>query len=140
MSTLGADSPGRLLRSVFAASPSAAAFVTTGRGNDFPTPSSPLSVASDDSADLDTVANAVLPRADARVTAIRDHLRAQGLQDVAIDQILLHNWAESTTGGHDSAWHQWERHCDERLDAARRDNPSAADLVNFQCNTEALPN
>ena len=56
MSTLGADSPGRLLRSVFAASPPAVAFITAGRGGDFPTPSSPLSVASDDSADLDAVA------------------------------------------------------------------------------------
>jgi hypothetical protein len=93
VSTLGADSPCRLLRSVFTASPPAAAFVTAGRGGDFPTPSSPLSIASDDSADLDAVTDAVLPRADARVTAIRDHLRAQGLQDAATDHlwILLHN-------------------------------------------------
>jgi hypothetical protein len=40
VSTLGADSPGRLLRSVFAASPPTAAFVTAGRGGEFPTPSS----------------------------------------------------------------------------------------------------
>jgi hypothetical protein len=57
VSTLGADSPSRLLRSVFAASPPSAAFVTAGRGGDFPTPSNPLSVSSDDSADLDAVAD-----------------------------------------------------------------------------------
>jgi hypothetical protein len=51
-----------------------------------------------------------------------------------LQQLLLGNFKfciKRRRGGHDSAWHQMERHYDKRLDAARRDNPSAADLVNF---------
>jgi hypothetical protein len=73
----------------------------------------------------------LLPRTDARRAALRRNLAARGCDDAAVDQILDHNWATSTSDGHDSAWRQWERHCAERLDSTRRDCPTAADLVNF---------
>ena len=73
----------------------------------------------------------LLPRAAARQAALRKNLTAQGLNADAIDEIIEHNWAASTSSNHDSGWHQWERHCAEHLDDSRRDNPTAADVVNF---------
>lgn len=66
-----------------------------------------------------------------RSATLRANLVAQGLDDAAINTILEHKWAGSTATGHDSAWGQWQRHCDERLDDTRRDNPSASDVINF---------
>eukprot|EP01050_Picozoa_sp_SAG11_P005842 SAG11_NODE_428_length_9551_cov_6.526978_1_plen_368_part_10 len=81
----------------------------------------------------DSVAStsALLSRATARVSALRANLAAQGCAPAVVDQIVMHNWAASTGSNHDSAWHQWERHCAELLDDSRRDNPSHADLCNF---------
>lgn len=81
----------------------------------------------------DSVAStsALLSRATARVSALRSNLAAQGCAPAVVDQIVMHNWAASTGSNHDSAWHQWERHCAELLDDSRRDNPSPADLCNF---------
>ena len=66
-----------------------------------------------------------------RRATLRCNLFEQGCSAAVVDSIITHNWAASTSTGHDSAWRQWQRHCFEHLDDARRDNPSAADLVNF---------
>eukprot|EP01050_Picozoa_sp_SAG11_P003527 SAG11_NODE_201_length_12551_cov_67.866126_11_plen_263_part_00 len=66
-----------------------------------------------------------------RADALRHNLASQGCDAGVIDAIIDHNWAAKTASGHDSAWRQWERHCAERLDSTRLDNPTAADLVNF---------
>ena len=72
-----------------------------------------------------------MTRLRSREAALRDNLAAQGLNSAAVSDIVTHNWAASTSQGHDSAWRMWEQHCAECLDATRRDDPSPADLVNF---------